>query len=92
MAMVAVIAVGAAMMSAFTTAKQDASQIENSDDNWKVFREKVPYCDADKDVCMGYGKVWVNTIFYVKCLIIMFNTCRSGRRGCTVYQGGKKSF
>ena len=56
--------VGAMTLSAFTSTKQNASQIENGADYWKVFREKVPYCDADKDICMGYGKVWVNTDTY----------------------------
>ena len=59
---------GAMMLSAFTTSKQDAktecSQIQMNDDNWKLFREKVAYCDGDKDVCVGQGDVWVNTDTY----------------------------
>ncbi len=59
---------GTMMLSAFTTPKQDAqsecSQIKMNDDNWKVFREKVAYCDADTDMCKGYGTVYVNTDTY----------------------------
>lgn len=66
--MLIVMAVGAMMLSAFATPKQDAKaesrQIQMNDDNWKVFREKVAYCDADTDQCKGYGTVYVNTDTY----------------------------
>jgi len=59
---------GVMTLSAFTTPKHDAktecSNTKMNDDNWKKFREKVPYCDGDKDMCMGYGTVWVNTDTY----------------------------
>lgn len=35
-----------------------------TNDAWKLFRENVPYCDAEHDKCEGYGKVWVNTDTY----------------------------
>lgn len=58
---------GAMMLSAFTSPKQDAktecSQIQMNDD-WKVFRENVAYCNGDTDMCEGRGKVWVNTDTY----------------------------
>ena len=53
------------LFSSFVAPKQECSQIEmNANDNWKLFREKVPYCDVDKKTCVGYGKVWVNTETY----------------------------
>lgn len=60
MVVLAVIATGAMMLSAFTTPKQDCSQVEMND-GWKLFRENVPYCDGDKGTCLGTGDVWVNT-------------------------------
>ena len=49
-------------LSSFVAPKQEYSQTEmNANDKWKVFREKVPYCDVEKKTCKGYGKVWVNT-------------------------------
>ncbi len=54
---------GAMMLSAFTTPKQDCSQVEMND-GWKLFRENVPYCDGDKGTCEGYGYVYVNTDTY----------------------------
>ena len=36
----------------------------NNEDAWKLFRENVAYCDGDKDMCEGTGKVWVNTETY----------------------------
>lgn len=66
--MLVVISAGAMMLSSFATPKQDvkaeSSQIQMSDDNWKLFREKVAYCDADTDQCKGYGTVYVNTDTY----------------------------
>ena len=68
MVMIAVLAVGAMMLSAFTNAKQNAkfecAQTVMDDDDWIIIRENVPYCDADKDVCEGYGIVWGNTETY----------------------------
>lgn len=62
MAMIAIMAAGTMMLSAFTIQKQEATQTEmTADDDWKCIKENVPYCDADKGVCEGYGKVWVNT-------------------------------
>ena len=54
------------MLSAFTTPKQDAkakcSVTETQE--WKVFREQVPYCDGDKGICEGYGTVYINNDTY----------------------------
>lgn len=84
MSMIAVMAAGAMALSAFTTSKHDATQVGmNADDNWKVFREKVPYCDGDKDVCMGYGKVWVNTETYQ----VAFEPDCCSRRDLSEYTG-----
>ena len=55
---------GTMVFSSFTTPKHVCSLIEMNANNWKKFREKVPYCDAEHDVCMGYGTVWVNTETY----------------------------
>ena len=67
-ALLVVMSAGAMMLSSFTTPKQDSkaesSQIQMNDSPWKVFRENVPYCDGDNDVCKGKGKVWVNTDTY----------------------------
>lgn len=56
---------GAMMLSSFATPKQDAkaesSQIQMNNDNWKVARQNVAYCDGDTDQCKGTGDVWVNT-------------------------------
>jgi hypothetical protein len=64
-AMLVVMSAGAMMLSSFTTPKQDSkaesSQIQMNDDNWKVFRQNVAYCDADTDQCNGYGTVYLNT-------------------------------
>ena len=79
---------GSMMLSAFTTPKQDAktncSQIQMNDDNWKLFREQVPYCDADKGTCKGYGEVWINTDTYQ----VVFKTCSSCKmRDLSEYTG-----
>ena len=59
----------AMVFSSFTSPKEatsaEYSQSEMAtNDAWKLFREKVPYCDAEHDKCEGYGKVWVNTDTY----------------------------
>lgn len=65
MSMIAVISAGLMALSAFTALKQDKTQVAmNDDDGWKVYKVNVPYCDADKDVCEGYGKVWINNETY----------------------------
>ena len=48
------------VLSSFTTTKQNAKTELSTDDDWKCIRENVPYCDADKDMCSGYGYVWKN--------------------------------
>ena len=73
-AMLVVMAAGVMMLSAFVTPKQDAkaesSQIQMSDDAWKLFHSSVAYCDGDTDQCIGRGDVWINTDTYqVKFLI-----------------------
>lgn len=53
------------VLSSFVVPKQEYSQTEvSASDNWKLFREQVPYCYEDKDACAGYGFVWVNTETY----------------------------
>ena len=53
------------VLSSFVSPKQECSQTEmNANGNWKRFREKVPYCDAEHKTCKGYGTVWVNTETY----------------------------
>lgn len=64
MAVIAVLTAGFITLSAFTTSKTVNSQISIDDDNWRVIRENVPYCDGDKGICEGYGKVWVNRETY----------------------------
>lgn len=54
----------AMVLSSFVVPKQENTQIKASGDNWKKFRENVPYCDADGKSCVGYGIVWVNTDTY----------------------------
>lgn len=61
------------MFSSFTTPKQSSLSIEMNANNWKLFREKVPYCDAGKDVCAGYGYVWVNTETYQVAISLSIN-------------------
>ena len=65
---------GAMTLSAFTTSKQDAktecSQTKMNDDNWKVFRDNVAFCDADTDQCFGYGTVYLNTDNYQVAILV----------------------
>lgn len=59
--------IGAMTLSAFTAPRNTASSEDEyilASNNWKLFRENVPYCDGDKGVCEGTGKVWVNTDTY----------------------------
>lgn len=55
-------------LSAFTslnkTTVSEDEYILAASDNWKLFRENVPYCDGDKGVCKGTGNVYVNTDTY----------------------------
>ena len=65
-AVLAVIVVGAMTLSAFTSFRKTTSvekEYSLASDDWKLFRENVPYCDGGEK-CMGYGKVWVNTDTY----------------------------
>ena len=68
MTMLIGIVTGAMVLSSFTTPMQDAKteclQTEVAADSWKLFRENVPYCDAEHNNCEGYGQVWVNTDTY----------------------------
>ena len=48
------------VLSSFTTTKQNAKIELSTDDEWTCIRDNVPYCDADKDMCSGYGYVWRN--------------------------------
>ena len=65
MVVLAVMAGSMVMLSAYTTpiqvAKSEASVKRMNADNWELVRENVPYCDGEKDMCVGYGFVWHNT-------------------------------
>lgn len=66
-ATIAVMAVGALALSAFTTPKQmekaEYSQIGANNDEWTIIRENVDYCAKDKEgnwSCLGRGNVRAN--------------------------------
>ena len=65
-AVLTVIVVGAMTLSSFTSLSKTIStekEYSLASDDWKLFREHVPYCDGGEK-CMGYGTVWVNTDTY----------------------------
>lgn len=65
------------VLSSFVAPNQECSLTEmNDNNNWKLFRENVPYCDGANDVCEGYGYVWVNTETYQ----IAFSVQKSGTK------------
>ena len=78
MAVLAVIVVGAMTLSAFTSlgnATSTEKEYSLASDDWKLFRENVPFCDG-AEKCMGYGYVWVNTDTYQ----IAFSIQRSSKK------------
>lgn len=67
--MIVVMVFGAMVFSAFTKPNHDTQLAcintgMNDNNNWKLFRENVAYCDGEKDVCSGTGYVWINTDTY----------------------------
>lgn len=79
-AVLAVTIIAAMTLSAFTT-YNNSTVAENeytlaANDGWKLFRENVPYCDGDKDMCEGYGIVWVNTDTYQ----VAFSLSQNGKK------------
>ena len=74
--------VGAMMLSAFTTPKQDAkaecSKIEN--DDWVKMREGVAYCDGDNGTCLGTGDIYVNEDTYQVRIQIKTPSSYSGNK------------
>lgn len=91
MAMIAMIAAGTLMLSAFNTPKQeentDCSQIAMNDDEWTIIRENVDFCAQDKDgnwACVGRGNVRAN-----QKLQMQINGWASVWYDLTLYDGEK---
>ena len=81
------------VFSSFVVPKQERSKIEmNANDKWKLFREKVPYCDVGEKKCVGYGKVWVNTETYQIAFQIDGQTTRYDLSEYTGYDGYNMRF